>query len=73
MLTGVMNFCGQSGAFLMSMIFGRVVDATHSFEAPQYLMAIVLTIGGICWLGINASKKIIGEPTISPVQLVAIP
>ncbi len=72
-LTGVMNFCGQSGAFLMSLIFGRIVDATHSFEEPQYLMTIVLTIGGVCWLGINASKQIIGEHESVPAQLVAMP
>ena len=37
-ITGIMNFCGQSGAFIMSMIFGKLVDFTHSYETPQYVM-----------------------------------
>jgi MFS transporter, ACS family, glucarate transporter len=68
-LTGVLNFCGQSGAFFMSMIFGRIVDFTHSFEAPQILMSVVLAIGGICWLGIDASKKIHMVAKPAPVEI----
>jgi MFS transporter, ACS family, glucarate transporter len=61
-VTGFMNFFGQLGAFLMSMVFGRIVDITHNYETPQYLMFSLLLVGGICWLGIDASKKIIVEP-----------
>lgn len=61
-ITGVMNFIGQTGSFLMSIIFGKIVDITHNYEAPQYLMTALLFFGGICWFGIDASKKIIGEP-----------
>jgi len=53
-ITGIMNFCGQSGAFIMSIIFGKLVDFTHSYETPQYVMLIVLIIGGSCWFGIDA-------------------
>ena len=66
-LTGIMNFCGQTGAFLMSMIFGKIVDITHSFEAPQFLMAILLVFAGMCWIKIDASKKIILDPVHDPV------
>ncbi len=68
-LTGIMNFCGQSGAFLMSMIFGKIVDITHSFEVPQFLMAILLVLAGICWIRIDSSKKIMIEPAPVPVIL----
>jgi len=66
-ITGIMNFIGQSGAFLMSIIFGQIVDLTHNYEAPQYLMVALLIVGGLCWFGIDASKKIIGEPVLSTV------
>jgi MFS transporter, ACS family, glucarate transporter len=69
-LTGIMNFCGQSGAFLMSMIFGKIVDYTHSFEVPQFLMAILLVIAGICWTGIDASRKIIAEPELKTTAVM---
>jgi sugar phosphate permease len=66
-LTGIMNFCGQTGAFLMSMIFGKIVDITHSFEAPQFLMAILLVFAGMCWIKIDASQKIMLDPVHNPV------
>ena len=69
-ITGIMNFCGQSGAFLMSLIFGKLVDLTHSYETPQYLMLIILTVGGACWIKIDASKKLIVD---SHVDLVLSP
>ncbi len=61
-VTGFMNFFGQMGAFMMSIVFGKIVDLTHNYEMPQYLMFSLLLVGGICWLGIDASKKIVHEP-----------
>lgn len=61
-ITGVMNFFGQTGAFLMSMCFGKIVDRFHNYEMPEYLMVVLLVIGGLCWLAIDASKKIVREP-----------
>ncbi len=61
-VTGFMNFFGQMGAFLMSIVFGKIVDLTHNYEMPQYLMFSLLLVGGLCWFGIDASKKIIVEP-----------
>ena len=57
-IAGIMNFFGQSAAFLMSVFFGRIVDLTASFDAPQLLMAGVLLIGGVLWLRIDVTKKI---------------
>jgi sugar phosphate permease len=64
-ITGAMNFCGQSGSFLMSIVFGKLVDLTHNYEIPQYLMAALLAIGGLCWIKIDASKKIYDQRAIS--------
>jgi MFS transporter, ACS family, glucarate transporter len=57
-LAGVMNFFGQTGAFFMSIFSGRIVDFTHSFDTPQFLMAGILLLGALLWIGIDASKKI---------------
>jgi MFS-type transporter involved in bile tolerance (Atg22 family) len=57
-----MNFCGQTGAFIMSMSFGKIVDMTHNYEMPQYIMLSLLIIGGLCWLKIDAAKKIDFSP-----------
>jgi hypothetical protein len=40
-----MNFFGQTGAFIMSIFFGRIVYFTHSFDAQQLLMAGILMLG----------------------------
>jgi ACS family glucarate transporter-like MFS transporter len=60
-VAGIMNFFGQMGAFLMSVIFGKIVDLTHSFDSPLFVMMAVLLVGAICWFGIDASKKIVTE------------
>jgi hypothetical protein len=44
------------------MTFGAIVDLTHNYETPQRLLAALLFVGGVCWFGINASKKIIADP-----------
>jgi MFS transporter, ACS family, glucarate transporter len=58
-VAGIMNFFGQMGAFLMSVIFGKIVDLTHSFDSPMFVVMSVLMIGALCWLFIDASKKIV--------------
>jgi MFS transporter, ACS family, glucarate transporter len=57
-VAGIMNFFGQIGAFLMSILFGKIVDFTHSFAAPQLLMVGVLLAGAILWSMIDSSKQI---------------
>jgi MFS transporter, ACS family, glucarate transporter len=61
-ISGFMNFIGQAGLFLMFMTFGAIVDLTHNYETPQYLMLALLFAGGVCWLGIDASKKTLENP-----------
>ena len=63
-VAGIMNFVGQTGAFVMSIYFGRVVDLTHSFDAPQYLMAAILLLSALCWTRIDATKKL-ALPTLA--------
>jgi ACS family glucarate transporter-like MFS transporter len=73
-LAGIMNFFGQTGAFLMSIFFGRIVDFTHSFDAPQLLMAGVLMLGAFLWVGIDVSRKIIlTAPDATSYQPMILP
>jgi ACS family glucarate transporter-like MFS transporter len=68
-IAGIMNFFGQSGAFLMSIFFGRIVDLTHSFDAPQFVMVGVLLSGAILWIGLDVSKKLTLTTTLpSPAK-----
>ena len=57
-VAGIMNFVGQTGAFLMAIFFGRIVDLSGSFDAPQFLMVGVLLVGALLWIRIDVTKGI---------------
>jgi sugar phosphate permease len=57
-VTGAMNFFGQMGAFSLALIFGKIVQVTHHFDYPLYLLAVVLFAGCLLWLAIDPEKTI---------------
>jgi MFS transporter, ACS family, glucarate transporter len=57
-MAGIMNFAGQTGAFSLSILFGKIADTAHNYNTPVMVIAFVLLIGSMAWLGINPSKKI---------------
>lgn len=57
-ITGAMNFFGQMGAFSLALIFGKIVEVTHHFDYPLYVLAIVLFIGCLLWLVIDPEESI---------------
>jgi MFS transporter, ACS family, glucarate transporter len=57
-VTGAMNFFGQMGAFSLALIFGKIVQVTHHFDYPLYLLAVVLFAGCLLWLAIDAEKPL---------------
>gem|GEM_PF-4172192 len=40
----------------ISIFFGRIVDLTQGFDAPQFAMIGVLFIGALIWIRIDVSK-----------------
>jgi sugar phosphate permease len=60
-VAGIMNFFGQFGAFFMAVVFGKIVDVTHNFNAPIYVLATVSFVGCLLWLFIDASKPLVME------------
>jgi ACS family glucarate transporter-like MFS transporter len=67
-VTGAMNFCGQMGAFTMSLLFGKIADATHNFNYPLFMVAGVMITGGLLWLLIDPTRqlKIVNEQLSLP-------
>jgi len=57
-VTGAMNFFGQMGAFFLALIFGHIVQATHRFDYPVYVVGAVLLVGSLLWLAIDAEKQL---------------
>ncbi|MGH9661637.1 MAG: MFS transporter, partial [Bryobacteraceae bacterium] len=60
-VTGVMNTAGQIGSFLGSVLFGRIVAMTNSYEAPLIPMAAMLAISAALWLKIDPAEELIPE------------
>lgn len=57
-VTGIMSCVGQLGAFFMAIIFGKIVDMTHSFSTPIFVLSGVLFLGGMLWLFVNPARQL---------------
>ena len=58
-VAGIMNCCGQLGGFILSLVFGKLAQATHSFTIPVMVVAIMLFTGCMLWLLVDPRKKIL--------------
>ena len=69
-VTGAMNFFGQMGAFFLAIIFGKMVDVTHNFDYPLFVVAFVMLTGCLLWLAIDPLKQVsLKEDLPTPVIL----
>jgi sugar phosphate permease len=66
-VTGAMNFCGQMGAFFLAILFGKIVQETHNFNNPLFLLAAVSLTGCLLWLAIDPTKQISLKDSKSPL------
>ena len=66
-VAGIMNFSGNMGAFFLAILFGKIVDVTHSFNAPLFVVAGVLLIGSLLWLAVDPTKQI--DTVIERIEL----
>lgn len=60
-VSGFMNCVGQIGAFFLAIAFGKIVDTTHSFNAPLFVISALLFIGCLLWLFVDPTHKLILE------------
>ncbi|MEP7118973.1 MAG: MFS transporter [Acidobacteriota bacterium] len=63
-MVGLMNTVAQAGGLVGSVFYGYIVDGTGSYDAPFVPMAVLLGIGAVLWLKVDASENIggAGEP-----------
>ncbi len=59
-ISGLMNCVGQVGAFFLAIVFGKIVDATHDFNAPLLVISGLMCFGSLCWLFVDPTKKLTG-------------
>jgi len=46
------------GAFFLALIFGQIVQATHRFDYPVYVVGAVLMAGCLLWMAIDAEMQL---------------
>ena len=71
-VSGLMNCIGQMGAFFLAIVFGKIVDATHSFNAPLFLISCLMLIGCSLWLLVDPTKKLILENRDIQIEQAAL-
>jgi MFS-type transporter involved in bile tolerance (Atg22 family) len=60
-MVGLMNTIAQVGALVGSVLYGYIVDRTGSYDAPFIPMMVVLLIGAMLWINVDASRELNGD------------
>jgi len=60
-VTGAMNMAGQLGSFLTTVLFGYLVTAFGSYNAPLVPIAVMSVLGAAAWLRIDASRPLVTD------------
>ena len=61
-MVGLMNTTAQVGALAGSVLYGYIVDRTGSYNAPFIPMTVLLLIGAVLWVKVDASRELNFEP-----------
>jgi sugar phosphate permease len=69
-VTGFMNTATFIAAFLSSIAYGYIVKG-FGYDAPFVPMIVLLIVGALIWLRIDAAKEVIPEADPSHLDLVA--
>jgi predicted MFS family arabinose efflux permease len=70
-MVGLMNTASQIGGLLGAVMYGYIVQHFGSYDTPFIPMAVVLFVGSLCWLRVDASQAFRAERGIAPVVVDA--
>jgi MFS transporter, ACS family, glucarate transporter len=71
-VASVMNCIGQLGAFSLAIVFGKIVDTTHSFNAPLFVISGLMLIGCLLWLLVDPTEKLIMQRGVTQIKKAAL-
>jgi sugar phosphate permease len=57
-VVGLMNTTAQIGGLTGSILYGYIVDRTGSYDAPFIPMAVLLLVGALLWVNVDASQEL---------------
>jgi sugar phosphate permease len=60
-VTGAMNMAGQLGSFLTTVLFGYLVNAFGSYNAPLVPIAFMSVIAALAWTRIDATRPLVPD------------
>ena len=64
--TGMMNTAGQAGGFLCTVLFGYIVRATGSYDAPLWLIAGMVLIAALVFSRIDCTRGVDADEKLQP-------
>jgi MFS family permease len=70
-MVGLMNTAAQLGGLVGSVAYGYIVAHFKSYNAPFVPMAVLLFLGALLWLRIDASQELSAEPRVTLKPLAA--
>jgi ACS family glucarate transporter-like MFS transporter len=70
-MVGLMNTAAQLGGLVGSVAYGYIVEHFNSYNAPFVPMAVLLFLGALLWLRIDASQELSAEPRLATKPLAA--
>ena len=56
-----MNTAGQAGGFLCAVLFGYVVQATANYQAPVWIIALMVMVAAILFTRIDHTRKLVPD------------
>jgi len=70
---GLTNMVANGGGFLLSVSFGYFVKFSGSYDLALLPVALLLAIGALSWLKIDATRELVPEGQTVPAPATAIP
>ena len=64
-MVGLMNTVAQVGGLVGSVLYGYIVDRSGSYDAPFIPMTVLLIIGAVLWVKVDASQVLGDEPRLA--------
>ena len=64
--TGMMNTAGQAGGFLCTVLFGYIVEATGSYDAPLWFIAGMVLIAAFVFSRIDCTRGVDAGEEMKP-------
>jgi ACS family glucarate transporter-like MFS transporter len=60
-VAGAMNSAGQAGGLACSVMFGYLVTASGSYEAPLFVIAAMVLVSAVLFAGIDSTRPLISD------------